>query len=549
MTVTVRSSGPPTPDNNPPVADAGPDQVVVDEDRSGSEAVVLNGSRSYDPDEGDSIVSYQWLLGQTLLHQSSSPFATVILPLGVHAITLVVRDTHGARDQASVQVSIVTPPNQTRVAVAGPDQTHVDTDHDGVHRVTLDASGSCDPDGTIVTYLWLAGPPGDQYTLISAIEPVVEVTLPVGTHELTLIVTDNDGESASDTLTVTILAAGPALTVTSASNLTSAGNPGGPFDPASLAYTLKNEGGQALHWTAAKTQSWVSLSATSGTLADGATATVTASINTQANSLASGSHSDTLTFTNTTNGAGNTTRAVALTVNPPPGALAVTPTRAYAPAGIQGGPFSRLQWVYTLRNTGDQPLNWSVAKTTNWLTLSSPTSGTLAAGAETTITLSINSNALALSAGIYSDTLTFTNTTDGSGNTTRAVALTVNPPPGVLAVSRADALTSSGIQGGPFRPASRAYTLSNTGGQSLNWSASKTRTWVTLSPTSGTLAPGAQVTFTVLVNSNANGLAAGIYSDIVSVTNTTSGSGSTTRSVMLSIVASSAPRPGVRHDD
>jgi hypothetical protein len=49
----------------------------------------------------------------------------------------------------------------------------------------------------------------------------------------------------------------------------------------------------------------------------------------------------------------------------------------------------------------------------------------LAAGASTTITLSIDANAESLAAGNYSDTGFFANTTTGNGDTTRAVALTV----------------------------------------------------------------------------------------------------------------------------
>jgi len=110
--------------------------------------------------------------------------------------------------------------------------------------------------------------------------------------------------------------AGP-LTVSPAGGLTSTGTFGGPFTPSSQAYTLTNTGTAPINWTAAKGQTWVTLSAASGTLAAGATATVTASINAGANTLAasSTSYADTVTFTNTTNGTGNTTRAVSLRVN------------------------------------------------------------------------------------------------------------------------------------------------------------------------------------------------------------------------------------------
>lgn len=537
ITVTVKSTREDPSGNHPPVADAGSNDSYIDTDKDGQETVILNGSRSYDPDEGDSIVSYQWFLGQTLLYQGATPYATVVLPVGVHTITLIVTDTFGATGQVSVQISVVAPTNQPPVAHAGPDQTHVDTDNNGTHQVTLDGSASSDPDGTIDSYLWLSGPSGNQTTLVSAAEPVVEVTLPVGIHDITLVVTDNDGGSAADNLRVTILAAGPSLTVTPTATFHSAGNPGGPFDPPSQSYTLKNDGGQPLNWSAAKTQGWVALSTTGGTLAAGATATVTASIHSNANVLSSGTHTDTLTFTNTSNNAGTTTRSVTLTVNPPPGTLTVSPTSVYTPSGTQGGPFTPASRVYTLQNTGGQALNWSATKTATWLTLSSPTSGTLAAGAQTTVTVSVNNNANALTANNYSDTLTFTNTTDGSGTTTRAVALTVNPPAGTLSVTPATAFSSSGNQGGPFAPNSQAYTLTNTGGQSLNWSAAKTKSWLTLSPTSGTLAAGATATLTVSINNNANALSAGTQTDTVNITNTTNGNGSTNRGVTLTISA------------
>ncbi len=97
-------------------------------------------------------------------------------------------------------------------------------------------------------------------------------------------------------------------------DLTSSGTSGGPFSLSSKDYTLQNTGGESIDWTVAKTAEWVNLSATSGTLAAGASATVTISINATADSLVVGSYNDTVTFTNTTNGTGDTTRGVALTV-------------------------------------------------------------------------------------------------------------------------------------------------------------------------------------------------------------------------------------------
>ena len=113
-------------------------------------------------------------------------------------------------------------------------------------------------------------------------------------------------------------AAAGAMSVMPAGGLSSSGAPGGPFSPSSQQYTLTNTGGTSINWTASKVQSWVTLSSAGGTLAAGANTTVTASINSGANTLAVGSYSDTVTFTNTTNGTGNATRPVSLTVTTAP---------------------------------------------------------------------------------------------------------------------------------------------------------------------------------------------------------------------------------------
>ncbi len=93
-----------------------------------------------------------------------------------------------------------------------------------------------------------------------------------------------------------------------------AGPPGGPVSPISQTYTLTNIGGVALDWTANNSTAWLSLSATSGTLAAGASTNVTATISAAVNSFAPGGYSDTIGFTNTPSGAGNTTRAVNLNI-------------------------------------------------------------------------------------------------------------------------------------------------------------------------------------------------------------------------------------------
>jgi autotransporter-associated beta strand protein len=138
-----------------------------------------------------------------------------------------------------------------------------------------------------------------------------------GSRIAAIHIASNDADENPFDISLTGIGVGPGtLAVTPAGGLTSSGNFGGLFNPASLQYTLNNPGGTSINWTAAKTANWVDLSSTSGTLAAGASTTVTASINSSANTLNIGNFSDTVTFTNTTSGTGNTTRGVSLTVNP-----------------------------------------------------------------------------------------------------------------------------------------------------------------------------------------------------------------------------------------
>ena len=213
--------------------------------------------------------------------------------------------------------------------------------------------------------------------------------------------------------------------------------------------------------------------------------------------------------------------------------LAVSPATAFDASGQIGGPFNPNNQTYTLSNTGGVAMVWSASKTVNWLDLSA-TSGTLAPAASTNIIASINANANALPASVYSDTIAFA-TSNGSGNATRPVSLTVNNPSAQLVVSPASAFNAGGPPGGPFSPISQTYGVSNSGGASMSWTANSTANWLTLSATGGTLPPGASTNVLAVINTNASSLAIGNYSDTIGFTNTTNGAGNTTRGVNLNV--------------
>ena len=215
------------------------------------------------------------------------------------------------------------------------------------------------------------------------------------------------------------------------------------------------------------------------------------------------------------------------------GVLSLTPAAGLTSTGPVGGSFAPASLTYTLTNSGDTVIGWTATKTQTWTALSA-TTGTLNAGASTTVAVSIGPAANTLFAGTYNDTVNFTNTTDGAGNAARSVVLTVTTP-GALSVTPIGSLASTGPVGGPFAPASLTYTLTNTGGTAIGWTATKTQTWTTLSATTGTLGAGASTTVAVSIGPAANTLIAGTYNDTVNFTNTANGTLYAARSVVLTV--------------
>jgi hypothetical protein len=107
---------------------------------------------------------------------------------------------------------------------------------------------------------------------------------------------------------------------------------------------------------------------------------------------------------------------------PPPtaGVLSVSPEAGLSASIEVGGALSASSKSYAATSASSKSVSLS------------STGGFLEPGAITSVTVSINDFAANLGAGIYSDTVFFTNTTNGNGNTSRSVLLTVTavePPP------------------------------------------------------------------------------------------------------------------------
>ena len=135
----------------------------------------------------------------------------------------------------------------------------------------------------------------------------------------------------------------PVLGLTPADGLAASGNFGGPFVPPTATYTVTNSGTGVLAWTVSTPADWLTFSATSGTLAQGASVTVTATVT--APHTDPGQHAADITFTNTSNTLGTTTRGAALAVNLPPPSLAWLPAfLGGTTATLTWGPVNGAQW-------------------------------------------------------------------------------------------------------------------------------------------------------------------------------------------------------------
>jgi hypothetical protein len=88
------------------------------------------------------------------------------------------------------------------------------------------------------------------------------------------------------------------LLVTPVGGLVSTGTPGGPFVPPGTDYILRNVGTNPLSWAAITTQPWITASPAGGSLLPATTNTVTLLLNTNAQSLATGTYTASLIFSN-----------------------------------------------------------------------------------------------------------------------------------------------------------------------------------------------------------------------------------------------------------
>jgi serine/threonine protein kinase len=157
------------------------------------------------------------------------------------------------------------------------------------------------------------------------------------------------------------------------------------------------------------------------------------------------------------------------------------------------------QTAFTLVNTSADPINWSVSATLSWMTIS-PARGALVGHGNMPITVTVKPYGVA--PGVYTGGMTVI---AGYGQVVEPIVVTVKPAAQLTVAQRSLAITKCGVP--------ESLTLSNSGSQRLTYTASPSQaSALAVSPSSGSLAPGASTGISVTVSCDAT---AGTYAVIL----------------------------------
>ncbi len=130
-----------------------------------------------------------------------------------------------------------------------------------------------------------------------------------------------------------------------------------------------------------------------------------------------------------------------------PGALSVSDGNGLVATGPVGGPFAPPSKVWTLENTGQEDIEVTVTVAGSFIELAGATPGTaftLTSGETLAVTASFNVSADTLPVGPAPGTITFTNTTNDDGSTSRTVQLDVQQIASSVGLTSSGNVTSDG---------------------------------------------------------------------------------------------------------
>lgn len=191
----------PAPNNHVPTVSAGSDKLITLPTKS----LTIVGSAS---DSDGSIASYLWTKvsgpAASMDNAATSKLWAYNLVQGIYTFRLTVTDNAGATSSDDMILTVndrvgVPPPNIAPVANAGIDKAITLP----TKSITIVGGGS-DSDGTLAAYLWtqVSGPVAAMNNATTS--KLWAYNLEVGTYSFKLKVTDDDGATAEDVMTLTV---------------------------------------------------------------------------------------------------------------------------------------------------------------------------------------------------------------------------------------------------------------------------------------------------------------------------------------------------------
>lgn len=186
-------------DNTPPVVYAGSDTIIM----LPTDSVLLTGSAT-DAD-GGSILSYQWtkISGQNsniIVTPDGAQTLVNGMRAGSYSFEFAATDNGNLTARDTILLTVLPPPNVLPTATAGTDQIITLP----ANAITLTGSGA-DSDGTIASIQWtkISGPETYLFQDSTAVQTTVG-NLSRGIYQFAFQVIDNRGDSARDTIQITV---------------------------------------------------------------------------------------------------------------------------------------------------------------------------------------------------------------------------------------------------------------------------------------------------------------------------------------------------------
>lgn len=386
--------------------------------------------------------------------------------------------------------------------------------------VALDWSGSAiTGDGTP----WLSLSPA-----AGTISPGSSITVLVSVQSQQLAAGQYTGTitfNGSTPVLVSLTVQAPANLVLSSSMLTATVVAG--QTPVGQSVTLQNTGDLQLNWTASTTQAWLIVTPASGSIAPHGQSTISVTFATA--SLKPANYPAKLAF-----GYNDIVKQidVGLTVTVPPAPVISVPGTPFAFSSYVGAnPSSQ---SFTITNTGNAPLPWVASESGNGASFApvTPASGTLAAGASATLT--ITPNVGGASAGTLTTTLTIADSSPGTTVASQKVliSVTVLNQANISVSSTQLAITNTATTS----QTSTLLQISNTGSATLNWVATPqaTAAWLSVDVASGSIAPGQSEVINVQCNSSQ--LVSGTYAATLIISDSDAGTPVAAQTVHVTLI-------------